>query len=70
MQENDNFIGWSCEMINSPDCKFLSKYSEGSKYEGFLAIDDLKFKSELNNQSQNYKHVFGCATKETGLLRE
>jgi hypothetical protein len=69
MDLNDVFMNWSCGVSENKSCDFDVNYSEGSSYKGYLAIDDFKFKSELDIKNKNFKHIFGCALIETGLFR-
>lgn len=68
LDSKDEVLNWNCAMLGRKDCSFETNYSEGSKYTGFLAVDNFKFKSEADSHFPK-KMIFGCALRETGLFK-
>ena len=62
-----NYFGWECKSYEK-SCNFVQTYSEGSKYEGFMGMDNFSFKKDSNEHTQPFKMIFGCATFENGEL--
>lgn len=62
------YFNWHCEGEGMEMCRFSQGYSEGSTYEGYFALDNFWFESELNDDvfTGSLRHVFGCAEAETG----
>jgi len=68
LKHDTDYFGWKCPFRLSKKCNFQQTYVEGSEYKGFYAIDNFLFKNELplQKEGQNYQHIFGCSTVETG----
>lgn len=73
----DEYYHWHCNKCsNSKYCTFGIYYSEGSSYEGNFAKDYVLLRDEIKGfdsntdfAKENYKSIFGCTTKETGMLK-
>lgn len=62
-----SYFGWRCLSYDNP-CAFVQSYSEGSKYEGFMGMDNFSFRKDASEHIQPFKMIFGCATFENGEL--
>ncbi len=67
---NKDYLNWKCSGSYGDSCNFYQSYTEGSLYSGYYVFDDFKFENELEDNSLNYKHIFGCANEETGEFYE
>lgn len=65
-------FGWNCDKLESKRCLFRQSYFEGSEYSGEFGIDVLRGSvggvMEDNDSMVDYRHIFGCAADESGLL--
>lgn len=63
------YFNWSCEEMfanSKAVCEFNQGYTEGSRYDGFLAKDQFRFQNELEEKQKDFSQIFGCAETETG----
>jgi len=46
----------------------VSRYGEGSEYDGFLVQDKIFFGEDYHPEEDGFNFTFGCITKETKLF--
>lgn len=72
INSSKKIFGWNCDRLESKRCKFRQSYHEGGEYSGEYGIDVFRGffenKVEDNDSLMDYRHIFGCAADESGLL--
>ena len=78
---SNEYYGWKCGSCfsgRSASCHYVLNYVEGSGYEGDYGEDYVVFQDEIANfdketneeEKKKYKSLFGCTSRESGMLKD